>query len=134
MWYKRMIVKLRQKKRRMVYETAVSELLREELQLFNTVLDISKTHRDKIRFDPFSSEILIVVNEEHILVTLTNQTVSIENTNGFLSFKLPSKAYDLLVSKIEKDAHSERLALKYGVKMRIREFLNKINNDDAAQQ
>ena len=133
MWYKRLMVKFRQKKRRMVYETAVSELLREELQLFNTVLEISKTYRDKIRFDPFSSEILIVVNEEHILVTLTNQTVSIENTNGFLSFKLPGRVYDLLVSKIEKDAHSERLALKYGVKMRIREFLNKINND-AVQQ
>jgi len=128
--FKRTMVRLRQRKRKLELDSAINELQREELQLFNTVLELSKKHRDKIRFDPFSSEILIAVNEEHILVTLTNQTVSIDNTNGFLSFKLPGKAYHLLVSKIEKDAHSERLALKYGVKMRIKEFLNKINVND----
>lgn len=124
-WFKRKKVQVRRKKRKLEYDVAISDLRPEELELFNKVSDIAKNNRQLIRFDPQSSEILIVL--EHMLVTLKNQIVNIDNTSGFIMMKLPSAAYELLVKRIEKEAHSERLKLKYEAKLRIIKFLKDID-------
>lgn len=124
-WFKRKKVEIRRKKRQLEYELAVKDLHPEELELFNKVSDIAKNNRQLIRFDPQSSEILIVL--EHMLVTLKNQVVNIDNTSGFAMLRLPSAAYELLVKRIEKEAHSERLKLKYEAKLRIIKFLKDID-------
>lgn len=124
-WFKRKKVQVRRKKRKLEYDVAISDLYSEELELFNKVSDIAKKNRQLIRFDPQSSEILIVL--EHMLVTLKNQIVYIDNTSGFVMMKLPSAAYELLVKRIEKEAHSERLKLKYEAKLRIIKFLKDID-------
>lgn len=124
-WFKRKKVQVRRKKRKLEYDVAISDLRPEELELFNKVSDIAKNNRQLIRFDPQSSEILIVL--EHMLVTLKNQIVNIDNTSGFVMMKLPSAAYELLVKRIEKEAHSERLKLKYEAKLRIIKFLKDID-------
>lgn len=124
-WFKRKRVQVRRKKRKLEYDVAISDLYPEELELFNKVSDIAKKNRQLIRFDPQSSEILIVL--EHMLVTLKNQIVYIDNTSGFVMMKLPSAAYELLVKRIEKEAHSERLKLKYEAKLRIIKFLKDID-------
>lgn len=124
-WFKRKKVQVRRKKRKLEYDVAISDLYPEELELFNKVSDIAKKNRQLIRFDPQSSEILIVL--EHMLVTLKNQIVYIDNTSGFVMMKLPSAAYELLVKRIEKEAHSERLKLKYEAKLRIIKFLKDID-------
>lgn len=124
-WIKRKKVKIRGKKRIVEYELAMKDLHSEEVELFNKVCDIAKNNRNLIRFDPQDSEILIVL--EHMLVILKNQTINIQNTNGFVMLKLPSAAFDLLVKIIEKEAHSERLKLKYEAKLRIIKFLKDID-------
>lgn len=124
-WFKRKKVQVRRKKRKLEYDVAISDLRPEELELFNKVSDIAKNNRQLICFDPQSSEILIVL--EHMLVTLKNQIVNIDNTSGFIMMKLPSAAYELLVKRIEKEAHSERLKLKYEAKLRIIKFLKDID-------
>ena len=124
-WFKRKKVQVRRKKRKLEYDVAISDLRPEELELFNKVSDIAKNNRQLIRFDLQSSEILIVL--EHMLVTLKNQIVNIDNTSGFVMMKLPSAAYELLVKRIEKEAHSERLKLKYEAKLRIIKFLKDID-------
>lgn len=124
-WIKRKKVKIRGKKRIVEYELAMKDLHSEEVELFNKVCDIAKNNRHLIRFDPQDSEILIVL--EHMLVILKNQTINIQNTNGFVMLKLPSAAFDLLVKIIEKEAHSERLKLKYEAKLRIIKFLKDID-------
>ena len=91
-WIKRKKVKIRGKKRIVEYELAMKDLHSEEVELFNKVCDIAKNNRHLIRFDPQDSEILIVL--EHMLVILKNQTINIQNTNGFVMLKLPSAAFD----------------------------------------
>src|SRR5574343_630055 len=107
---KRQMVKLRAKRRLMEYENATKNIPEEELELFNKVSEIAKNNKSAIRFNPYSSEILIVL--DHLLVVLKNESVSIHNTSGFITLKLQSSTYELLVSRIEKEANAERLSLK----------------------
>lgn len=123
---KRQMVKLRAKRRLMEYENATKNIPEEELELFNKVSEIAKNNKSAIRFNPYSSEILIVL--DHILVVLKNESVSIHNTSGFITLKLQSSTYELLVSRIEKEANVERLSLKYDAKKRIIKFINEIKN------
>lgn len=123
---KRQMVKLRTKRRLMEYENATKNIPEEELELFNKVSEIAKNNKSAIRFNPYSSEILIVL--DHILVVLKNESVSIHNTSGFITLKLQSSTYELLVSRIEKEANVERLSLKYDAKKRIIKFINEIKN------
>jgi hypothetical protein len=123
---KRQMVKLRAKRRLMEYENATKNIPEEELELFNKVSEIAKNNKSAIRFNPYSSEILIVL--DHILVVLKNESVSIHNTSGFITLKLQSSTYELLVSRIEKEANAERLSLKYDAKKRIIKFINEIKN------
>lgn len=123
---KRQMAKLRAKKRLMEYENATKNIPEEELELFNKVSEIAKNNKSAIRFNPYSSEILIVL--DHVLVVLKNESVSIHNTSGFITLKLQSSTYELLVSRIEKEANAERLSLKYDAKKRIIKFINEIKN------
>lgn len=123
---KRQMVKLRTKRRLMEYENATKNIPEEELELFNKVSEIAKNNKSAIRFNPYSSEILIVL--DHILVVLKNESVSIHNTSGFITLKLQSSTYELLVARIEKEANAERLSLKYDAKKRIIKFINEIKN------
>lgn len=123
---KRKMVKLRAKRRLMEYENATKNIPEEELELFNKVSEIAKNNKSSIRFNPYSSEILIVL--DHILVVLKNENVSIHNTSGFITLKLQSSTYELLVARIEKEANAERLSLKYDAKKRIIKFINEIKN------
>ena len=123
---KRKLVKIRNKRRLMEYENATKNIPEEELELFNKVSEIAKNNKNAIRFNPYSSEILIVL--DHILVVLKNESVSIHNTSGFITLKLQSSTYELLVSRIEKEANAERLSLKYDAKKRIIKFINEIKN------
>lgn len=121
---KRQLVKIRSKRRLMEYENATKNIPQEELELFIKVSEIAKNNKKDIRFNPFNSEILIVL--DHILVVLKNETVSIHNTSGFITLKLQSATYQLLISRIEKEANSERLHLKYEARQRIIKFINEI--------
>jgi len=120
------MVKIRTKRRLMEYDNATKNIPQEELELFIKVSEIAKNNKKDIRFNPFNSEILIVL--DHILVVLKNETVSIHNTSGFITLKLQSATYELLISKIEKEANSERLHLKYEARQRIIKFINEIKD------
>lgn len=122
----RRIVHARQLLKKKKYTSALNKLSSDEIQLFHTVIDIAKNHRSDIRFDPCSSEILIVLPQ--MLLTLKNDVITIQNTNGFLIKHFPEESYSYVVKCIEHEAHRERRKLKHEVKKRIHEFLNNIEH------
>lgn len=125
---KRQIVLYNQKRTKNFEKRAFKKLSTEEIKTFNMVKDIAIKNNSAIKFDPESDEILIILPK--MLITLKHQNVEIHNTTGFITVNIPFDAYSILVKIVTKEAHKERRKLKHEVKLRIREFLNKISDNN----
>ena len=123
---KRKLVKLKQSSQRKKLAIAIKSMSSEQEKLYNMVISLAIKNNSAIKFDPESDEILIVLPK--MLVTLKDETVIVQNTTGFYTDRFPSLPYDIMVRVIYKEAHRERRRLKYEVKLRINNFLNKLTN------
>ena len=122
--YKRFYVQSRLKFRANKYKKAIGNLDTEQIKVFSMVMNMAKKNSEDIKFDPESSETLIVLSE--MLVTIKPYVVHIDNTHGFRSTRFPQDAYEIMDSILIKEAHRVRRKLKNDVKMRINLFLNKV--------
>lgn len=104
---------------------AFKSLSAEQLKVFNIVKEVAIQNNDAIKFDPKSSESLIVIPDK-LLVTLKHEQVRIDNSRGFMSINMPSEAYDMLIEIIETEAHKDRRKIKQDVKNRLHNFLDDI--------
>jgi hypothetical protein len=121
---KRKLVKIKQSSRKKKSSIALKSMSSEQIKLYDMVISLAIKNNTAIKFDPESDEILIVLPK--MLVTLKDETVIVQNTTGFYSDRFPSLPYDMMVRVIYKEAHRERRRLKYEVKLRINQFLNKL--------
>lgn len=125
---KKSIVRFRQRMKRKREKFAFSHMTKEQTKVYSMVVNYAKKHREDIRFDPESDEILIVM--EHMLVTLKGEVVHILNSHGFYPAPMPSEAYEILIETIKREAHKDRRRLKNEVKLRINNFLNEASYED----
>lgn len=124
----KMIVRIRQRSEERNRKIAFEKMNVEQLKVFSLVQDLAIKNNAAIKFDNETTEILIILPK--MLITLHGGSISIDNTTGFLTVNLPIEAYDLLVCIVNKEAHKERRRLKFEVKGRIHDFLNKISDND----
>ena len=125
---KKQVVRYKQRSAKKAQLLALNAMSIEQTKTYNMVKDLAIKHRDCIKFDPYSLEILIVLPK--MLITLKSDTVYIHNTNGFLTVSLRTDVYEMLVKIIQIEAHRERRKLKYEVKLRINDFINKITESN----
>ena len=121
--YSKTLVKIKQRYKTTEYHKAVGKLNTEQLKVFNFILEKAVQNRESIRIDP--EETLIVLPD--ILVTLVKYKVIIHNTHGFLTTSFQNDAYDIMYDVLKKEEYRERRRLKHEVKIRINDFLNRIN-------
>lgn len=118
----------RMKAKRTRDNVAFKSLSAEQLKVFNIVKDLAMQNNDAIKFDPKSSESLIVIPDK-LLVTLKHEQVRIDNSRGFMSINMPSEAFDMLIEIVEAEAHKDRRKIKQDVKNRLHSFLDSIMFD-----
>lgn len=106
-------------------KVAFKSLSAEQLKVFNIVKDLAIQNNDAIKFDPKSSESLIVIPDK-LLVTMKHEQVRIDNSRGFMSINMPSEAYEMLIEIVEAEAHKDRRKIKQDVKNRLHSFLDDI--------
>jgi hypothetical protein len=117
--------RFRTKTKRSREKVAFKSLSAEQLKVFNIVKDLAMQNNDAIKFDPKSSESLIVIPDK-LLVTMKNEQVRIDNSRGFMSIQMPSEAFDMLIEIVEAEAHKDRRKIKQDVKLRLHSFLDDI--------
>jgi len=121
--YSKLLIKIKQRYKITEYHKAVSKLNAEQLKVFNFILEKAVQNRESIRIDPM--ETLIVLPD--ILITLVKYKVVIHNAHGFLTTSFQNDAYDIMYEALKKEEYRERRRLKHEVKIRINDFLNRIN-------
>ena len=125
---KKSIVRIKQRNKARIERNALKPLSFQQLKVYNTVKDLSKTHQDAIKFDRKTDEILLIFPDK--LITLSENTVRIDNTNKFYPINLPTEAYDILVDYVSIEGHRERRRLKNEVKKNINKFLLEVSSMD----
>lgn len=125
---KKLVIRFRQRMKLKREKFAFSHMTKEQTKVYTMVVNYAKKHREDIRFDPESDEILIVM--EHMLITLKGEVVHILNSHGFYPAPIPTEAYEILTEIIKKEAHKDRRRLKNDVKIRINKFLNDASYED----
>lgn len=121
----RMNVRTRQRREKFVFNSGYRLLTKEELAMVKKIEDLAIKHRDGIRYDPESQEILIIAPD--VLIVLKKKgKIEINNHNGFAQMVIPDNAFSLLTKIIDREAHRERRRLKNEVKQNLRSFINKI--------
>jgi hypothetical protein len=125
---KRKIVRDRQRREKKEEMIALNGMSIEQRKTFDTVKDLATKYKDSIRFDPNSSEIIIV--PPRMLITLKKDTVFIDDINGFLSMPFRVDAYELLIKYINNEAHREKRKITYEIKLKICDFLTKVSENN----
>jgi len=125
---KKAIVRIKQRNRVRIERNALKPLSFQQLKVYNTVIELAKTHQEAIKFDRKTDEILLIFPDK--LITLSENTVRIDNTNKFYPINLPTEAYDLMVDYVSIEGHRERRRLKNEVKKNINKFLLEVSSMD----
>lgn len=123
---KKSIVRLKQRNKARRERNALKPLSMQQLKVYHTVIELAKTHQEAIKFDRTTDEILIIFPDK--LITLTENTVRIDNTNKFYPLAFPTEAYDIMVDYVSIEGHRERRRLKNEVKKNINRFLLEVSN------
>jgi hypothetical protein len=121
----RIIIKIKQFKAKNKYAKAVKKLNTEQLRVFNYIMNIGVTHNEYIKFDPEIDEIMIYMPD--MLIVIGNYMVNIDNTHGFIPTEFQNDAYEIMQSLLKKEGHRNRRKLKHEVKIRKRNFMDKIS-------
>ena len=121
--------KLKEKKDEII---ALKGMSIEQRKTFDMVKDLATRYKSSIKFDPYSSEIIIVPPK--MLITLKKDTVFIDDTNGFLSMHFRVDAYELLVKHIQDEAHREKRKITYEIKLKICDFIEKMVENNKEQE
>jgi hypothetical protein len=88
-------------------------------------MNIGVTHNEYIKFDPEIDEIMIYMPD--MLIVIGNYMVNIDNTHGFIPTEFQNDAYEIMQSLLKKEGHRNRRKLKHEVKIRKRNFMDKIS-------
>jgi hypothetical protein len=127
---KRGVVKFRKSMERKRRNYAMNMMNDDQKKIFDLVVHIAETYNDAIRFDPYDHKILIPVKigeEVEIMITMVNETVYIDNHKGFRPEQFRPEVYELLVEKIEKEAHKDRRKMELEIAKRKKAFINSIS-------
>lgn len=127
---KRSIVKFRKSLERKRHNYAMRMMNDDQKKIFDLVVHVAETYNEAIRFDPYDHKIIIPVkigNEVEIMITMVNETVYIDNHNGFRPEQFRPEVYALLVKKIEKEAHKDRRKMELEIAKRKKAFINSIS-------
>lgn len=125
---RKLIVRYKQRIKSYRENKIFSKMTNEQLRIYNMVKDIVINNRSSVKLDPYSNEILIVLPK--MLITLKHDMIYVDNTNGFLSIRLNMVAHDMLKKLIYTEIHRERRKLKYEVKGRIHDFIDKVAKEN----
>lgn len=123
---KRLFLILSKKFKAIGYNKMIKNLQGNQIIIFDKIIDISKNNRDCIRFDPISSEIIIVLPK--ILITISGQKINIHNSTGFLTQEMTGESIEYIKNIIMIEAHRERRRLKHEAIKRISEFITNIES------
>lgn len=99
----------------------------EQRKIFDLVVQITTDYPESILYDKITEETMIT--REHLLISMLNDVVHIDNTTGFHPERLPKSAYLLLLHIVDKNAHRYRRGLKYQTKLNLLSFLDKTSEE-----
>jgi len=129
-WFvKRNSAKKQIRRRRQWDDKIRKSLNKQQLETFELVEQLSSDYPESIMYDKYSDFEETMIRLPHLLVTMSDYTVHVNNTTGFNPASLPKPAYNHLMNIVDRNAHRYRRGLRYETQSNISAFIKKTREE-----
>lgn len=129
--FRRAKIRLHQHAQKSKAKRLIKTMNSTQLKTFNGVIKTCKENPESIRYDKITGETLFFLKEQHVSITLKNNTIS---THNHIKFGPPvwftNEQFKYINQIIDIEAHRYRRRLKWEITDNTNKFLDEVFNSE----